>query len=79
MYMLTGSPLYARVLGVRRDALGLLSRLAAESAVPIVTKASEFPESPLLDMDILATDIYSLLTKKIAPGKRDFTQRLLII
>lgn len=79
MGMLRNAPLYARVLGVRKDATGLLSCLSEKSSIPIVTRASEFPENPLLDMDILATDIYSLLTKKIAPGKRDFTQRLLII
>ena len=72
-------PLYARVLGVRRDALGLLSYLAKKSSVPIITKAASFPNNPLFEMDIQATEVYSLLTKKIAPGKRDFTQKLLIV
>lgn len=72
-------PLYARVLGVRQDSIGLLSHLSAHAKIPIVIRAAEFPDGLLFDADLLATDIYSLFTKKIAPSKRDFTQKLIVI
>lgn len=72
-------PLYARVLGIRQDSIDLLSYLSAHAKIPIVTRAAEFPDSLLFDADLLATDIYSLFIKKIAPSKRDFTQKLIVI
>ncbi len=71
--------LYARVLGVRRECLPLLSLLSKRSTIRLVTKASEFLENPLFEADLFATDIYSLFTKKIAPGGRDFTTQFPII
>lgn len=79
MAFLRNVSLYARVLGVRRESLPLLSLLAERSTIPLVTKASEFLESPLFEADLFATDIYSLFTKKIAPGGRDFTTQFPII
>lgn len=76
---LKNESLYARVLGVREQSLPLLSLISAESAVPVVTKASGFPDSDLFRLDVLATDVYSLFTKKTAPAGRDFTERFPVI
>lgn len=70
---------YARVLAVKKERLGLLGEIKAHSSIPVVTKASEFPQTPLFDLDIKASDIYALLHKKIAPARRDFTQKFLVI
>lgn len=72
-------PLYARVLAVKRERLDLLSELKAKATIPVITKASEFSDSPLFDLDIKASDLYALLQQKIAPARRDFTQKFLII
>ncbi|MEG2360427.1 MAG: nucleotidyltransferase [Christensenella sp.] len=77
--LLKKEQLYAHVLGVQQKSISLLSQLCAASSIPIITKASEFPDNNLINMDILASDIYALFTKKIAPSKRDFTQKLIII
>lgn len=76
---LTSQSLYARVLAVKKERLGLLAELKTKSAIPVITRTCEFPENPLFDLDILSSDIYALLHKKIAPGKRDFTQKFLVI
>ncbi len=72
-------PLYARVLGVKKESVHLLSLLSETSSIPLVTKACEFPEGSLFRFDLLASDIYGLLTQKIAPAGRDFTQRFTAI
>lgn len=77
--LLKKDKLYARVLGVREKSLPLLSLLAQNSDIPLVTKACEFPKSDLFEMDVMASDIYALLAKKIAPAGRDYTERFPII
>ncbi|MEG2188875.1 MAG: nucleotidyltransferase family protein, partial [Christensenella sp.] len=77
--LLKKEQLYAHVLGVQQKSISLLSQLCAASSIPIITKASEFPDNNLINTEILASDIYALFTKKIAPSKRDFTQKLIII
>ncbi|MDY3003252.1 MAG: nucleotidyltransferase family protein, partial [Christensenella hongkongensis] len=72
-------PLYARVLGVRKKSMELLSLISRQTHIPLVTKAAEFPDGSLLHYDLLSSDIYGLFTKKIAPAGRDFTQKLMII
>ncbi len=72
-------PLYARVLGMRRHSKKLLAFLAKQSHIPVITKSSEFKDNPLLRYDILATDIYSLLSKEISPSGRDYTERFITL
>ncbi len=77
--LLRESSIYAHVLAVKKERIDLLGELKAKSSVPIVTKASEFPDNPLFDLDVKASDTYALLHKKIAPARRDFTQKFLIV
>jgi len=71
-------PLYARVLGFRRKS-DILPAIAKNSSVPVITKPSEFFDSPLLSYDILATDVYSLLFGKVAPASLDYTKKLVVV
>ncbi|MEG1393991.1 MAG: nucleotidyltransferase [Christensenellaceae bacterium] len=70
---------YARVLAIKKDKIDLLSRISEFSRIPLITKPLNFAENTLLDWDIRATDIYSLLYKKSALSGRDFTQKLLVL
>lgn len=63
------SALYIRVLGVRKDSLDCLRELSNNSSVPIITRYSDIKAlsplaSSLIDLDILSSDIQSLVTKR---------------
>ncbi|MEA4852736.1 MAG: nucleotidyltransferase [Christensenella sp.] len=73
---------YARVLCIKKEKLWLLSYLSKHASIPLITKAAQFPQNnPLFDLDLKASDLYGLLgdQKKIAPSRRDFIQKLMII
>lgn len=72
-------PLYARVLGMRSHSKKLLSFLSKKSRIPLITKSAQLNQSPLMRYDLLATDVYGLLNKEIAPSGRDFTERLIVL
>jgi predicted nucleotidyltransferase len=74
-----GYPLYARVLGFKKDSEMLVSLVSARSHIPVLAKSSGFRDSKMLDFDIMATDVYALLNKKILPAGQDFTKRLVVI
>lgn len=57
--MLKAGPSYLRILGFSQKGQLLLKKMKQTSKVPIVTKVTREP-SPLLDLDIRATSIYSL-------------------
>ncbi len=68
--------LYARVLGVRESARGLLSTLSMYSSCPVIINPAGSSHPGLL-ADIYASDIHSLLSGK--PMGRDYTERLVIM
>ncbi len=77
---LTRAPLYARVLGVKRESISLLSLLSKTARIPLLCSAKEFPaQNPLFELDTWATDFYSTLQAPPLPAGRDYTQGLLIL
>ena len=64
------APSYVRVLGCRREALPLLSRLQHTTSLPVLTKLPKKP-SPVLQLDLHASELYDLLLRKKASGDRD--------
>lgn len=55
-------PEYIRVLGMDKKGMEILSDLRNKTDIPIITKVADAPESTMLDIDINASNIYSLLT-----------------
>ncbi|MDD3242416.1 MAG: nucleotidyltransferase family protein [Eubacteriales bacterium] len=79
-------PLYARVLGVRREALPVLAELEARARIPLVTRFARFcPQDDALlrlrRVDEAATDLYALTqtqNERRVCG-RDYTEKMIII
>ncbi len=76
--------LYIRVLGVRKDALHLLSQMKEKATLPIVTRfadAEQLNESQrhMLEADMLSSDIAAMAAPLPTQAKFDFSQPLLII
>lgn len=68
------SPQYARVLAFNDCGTKLLREIAAHTLVPVITKTADAkPDNPhfarMLEKDLLATDIYALLTKDKRSGQ----------
>lgn len=73
-------PQYIRVLASNKKGFEILAN-AKESSIPISTKFADlYKLSPIgIDIDVLATDIFSLAQPKIAPAKKDFFNNTIII
>jgi len=76
--------LYIRVLGIRRDAMNLLSQMNENAALPIVTRfadAERLNESQrcMLETDMLSSDIAAMANPFPTAAKFDFSQPLLIV
>ena len=74
---------YIRVLGVRKDALPLLSDLAKKAELPIIIRGEDIKDLPtgvqnLLKYDRLSGEIYAL-AKEEAACKNEFSQPLIIV
>lgn len=66
---------YARVLGFRRDAQGLLRAIKENASIPLVTKAADYDRAdPLFALDVRAQDLWSLgcSTAGLRSSGRDF-------
>ena len=71
------SPQYARVLAFNKRGTEILNKMADTSQIPIITKMADAaltnPDfTRMLEKDLLATDVYALLTEQNGAGK-DFT------
>lgn len=78
------SPLYARVLGFKETAKPLLKHIKENSDIKLITSVKDALEdenvSSLLELDLKATDVYTLaLYGKDSVAKRDFTEKIIII
>ena len=65
------APEYIRVLGMNKKGAEILSHLKKTSKLPIITKTADAPKSRMLDIDICASDIYSVISH--SSGASDFT------
>ncbi len=71
-------PSYIRVLGATKKGLELLTKIKKQSSLPIITKTADFKEeSKSFELDIKATDIYSIITG--TPLGKDFYTSPIII
>ena len=68
---ITKAPEYIRVLGMNKKGMEILSDLRDKTSITVITKMADAPKSEMLDMDINATNIYSLLADK--PSMADLT------
>ena len=58
------APEYIRVLGINKKGMQILSDLRDNTDIPIITKVADAPKSAMLDIDINASNIYSVLADK---------------
>jgi len=73
-------PTYARLIGVRRGAEGLLGELKARAKLPIVSRAAALRGDPCFEWECRATDIWSLMhddPRQRAAG-REYTERFVV-
>ncbi len=76
------TPTYARVLGFKKEAQPLLKYITDNSSIPLITSIKDGLKinaiAPLLELDVKATDIYSLsLSNKNCTAAMDFTQKII--
>lgn len=76
--------LYIRVLGIRKDAMHLLSLLNQSASLPVIARFSDTDrlndaQRVLHDIDMLAADIASLGTPSPSPAPFDYSRPLLIV
>lgn len=70
-------PQYIRVLGMNIKGKKILSNLRDSTDIPIITKVAKAVPCKMLDKDINATNIYSILTN--TPSMQDYTTSPIVI
>lgn len=73
------APFYARVLGVRKESLSLLSLCAKHTQIAFYTQLPRQTTHPSLLLDIRATNLYALASQPMAPSGQDYTQPLIVL
>lgn len=73
------APLHARVLGVRRESLPVLSELDSRSRIPLSASPGILPRTILTDMDERACDLYGLLMDPVRPAGANRSTRLVLV
>ena len=71
------SPQYIRVLGMNKTGMKILADLKDKTEIPIITKTADAKVCRMLEVDIMASDIYALLTGSKALA--DYTNSPIII
>lgn len=66
------SPSYLRILGLNETGAKILKKIKASSNINIVNKISKFIDNPMLQFDVKATNLYSLLNSQVKINS-DFT------
>lgn len=59
-------PQYIRVLGMNETGMKILADLKSKTDIPVITKTADAEKCRMLEIDITASDIYSLLTGNMA-------------
>lgn len=54
-------PQYIRVLGMNKTGMKILSALRDKTDIPIITKTADAKSCRMLDLDIMASDVYAVL------------------
>ena len=70
-------PTYARLIGARAGAEGLLAELAARTRIPIVTAAPELRGDPCFELECRATDAWALMhdAPELRRAGREYTEK----
>lgn len=74
---------YIRVLGFNKKGQELLSEIKAKGKLPLITNVADGYKNldknakRIFDIDVLATDLYSLATNEIKSTKDDFTRQII--
>ena len=76
--------LHIRVLGVRKDAMHLLSQMNAKASLPIVTRFADTEQlnasqRSMMDTDLTASDIAAMASSAPSPARFDFARPLTIV
>ena len=73
-------PAYARLLGMREDARGLLSELNARATMPIVSDPIKLRDDPVFQLDCRATDLRALCCDDPAERRagQEFTHKFVM-
>ena len=76
----TPRPTYARLIGIRRDAMPLLGALKARATLPIVS-GSDLRGDACFEWECRATDIWSLLhdDPRLRVAGREYTERFVLV
>ena len=69
-------PTYARLLGLRRDADGLLGALKERATIPVVSDPARLRDDPVFQLECRATDFWALLhdEPRFRRSGREFTE-----
>ena len=59
---------YARVLGFTENGKKILTKIKANSTIPLITKLPKEINNPLLKLDLCATKAYSVLNSQVNPN-----------
>lgn len=70
-------PQYIRVLGMNETGMKILAELKGKTDIPIITKTADAQMCRMLEIDIMASDVYSLLMSNKA--MTDYTNSPIII
>lgn len=78
------APRYLRVLGVRRDALPLLSALSEKASLPIVTSYQDYTAldsaaKEQFDLDLFAGELLAMAAPAPEPAASEFSRPLLVV
>lgn len=77
----TADPEYIRVLGMNKKGMEVLRKIKKKGSLPIITKTADAKSSPMLKLDLKATDIYSLAypNPALRKGGLDFIKSPVVI
>ncbi len=76
---LMDSPPYARVLGVKKESMDMLSHIASLSRIPVLTSPLQLEgDSSSLRFDAYASDIYALFSHPVSPAGRDYREKFIV-
>lgn len=71
------SPQYIRVLGMNRTGAEILAGLRKNAPLPVITKTADAAKSRMLDLDIAASDVYSVISSSF--GSMDYKTSPVVI
>ena len=74
-------PTYARLIGMRRDALPLLAELKARAELPIVSRAARLRGDACFEWERRATDTWSLLhdEPRLRAAGREYSEKFVVV